>query len=511
MTLSSYANFSLDRAAAGTLKSKLRDEILRRIRLGTLRPGDRLPPSRRLADDLAINRGTVSAVYDELVEGGVLTSHVGRGTFVSPEVSLDVLGPEGSAGDGYRWRDHFSDAEPWSRERALLAEAMARGGGGKISFAGLVPDEAFFPAETFRKALNDVLREEGSALLSYGPPNGHDGFLAFLRAYLSGQRGVAVSDEELLVVNGSQQALDLLGRAFLRPGDTVLVESPSYYGALEIFKGYGARFVTVPVDDEGMVVEEMEPVLARERPKLIYVMPTFQNPTGSCMSPERRDALVKLAVRYEIPLVEDDFDGELYYGDPPPPAVKAQPAARDVIYIGTPSKMLFPGLRIGWVAAPAPVIRRLSRMKQLSDLSGSQLLQAALARFARSGGLETHTARVRAAYGERVDRLLRALKRHMPAGVSWTRPRGGLSLLVALPAGADSSELLKAAADAGVVFTPGRLFFLNDGARYLRLSFGTVATDDVDEGVRRLARVIKQALGRGVRGPAGRDVALPPV
>jgi GntR family transcriptional regulator/MocR family aminotransferase len=511
MTMSNDTNFTLDRKAAGTLKTKLREEILRRIRLGALRPGDRLPPSRRLADDLAVNRGTVSVVYDELVEEGILTSHVGRGTFVSPEVSLDVLGPEPSGNERYRWRDHFSDTEPPSRERALLADALARGGSGMISFAGLVPDEAFFPAETFRKALNTVLREQGSSLLSYGPPNGHDDFLVFLREYLAGQRGVSVDADELLVVNGSQQALDLLGRAFLRPGDTVLVESPSYYGALEIFKGYGARFVTVPVDDDGIVVEDMEPVLARERPKLIYVMPTFQNPTGACMSPARREALVKLAVRYETPLVEDDFDGELYYDAPPPPAVKARPGAADVIYIGTPSKMLFPGLRIGWVAAPVPVIRHLSRMKQVSDLSGSQLLQAALARFARSGGLETHTERVRAAYWERVEVLLRALKQHMPRGVSWTRPRGGLSLLVALPEGADTGELLEAAADAGVVFTPGRLFFLEDGARYLRLSFGTVPTDDVDEGVRRLARVVKQALGRAVREPAGRDMAMPPV
>jgi 2-aminoadipate transaminase len=511
MTMSSTSNFRLDRAGEGTLKTKLRDEILRRIRLGALRPGDRLPPSRRLADDLGINRGTVSAVYDALVEDGVLTSHVGRGTFVSSEVSLDVLGPESSGNGRYRWRDHFSDTEPPSRERALLADALARGGSGMISFAGLVPDEAFFPAETFRKALNSVLREQGSTLLSYGPPGGHDDFLAFLVEYLAGQRGVSVTTDELLVVNGSQQALDLLGRAFLRPGDTVLVESPSYYGALEIFRGYGARFVTVPVDDDGVVVEEMEPVIARERPKLIYVMPTFQNPTGACMSPARREALVKLAVRYETPLVEDDFDGELYYDAPPPPAVKGRPGAEDVVYIGTPSKMLFPGLRIGWVAAPVPVVRHLTRMKQVSDLSGSQLLQAALARFARSGGLTVHTDRVRAAYGERVDRLLRALQRNMPPGVSWTRPRGGLSLLVALPEGADSGDLLEAAADAGVVFTPGRLFFLDDGARYLRLSFGTVPTADVDEGVRRLGRAVKQVLGRGVREPADRNVAVPPV
>lgn len=506
-------NFAIDLKGPGTLKAKLREEILRRIRLGILRPGDRLPPSRPLADELDINRGTVSAVYDELVEEGVLSSHVGRGTFVSPEVSLDVLGPAHSGNGGFRWSDHFSEAEPLPRERMILSEAVAKGKGkGKlISFGGLIPDETLFPAESFRKALDDAFREGGASLLSYGPPNGHDVFLKFLRSYLSEQRGVEIENHELLVVNGSQQALDLLSRTFLRPGDTVLVESPSYYGALEIFRGYGARLISVPVDEQGMRVEELEPILARERPKMMYVMPTFQNPTGSCMSPARREALVRLSVRYETPLIEDDFDGELYYDGPPPPAVKSHRDARDVIYIGTPSKMLFPGLRIGWVAAPRPVIQHLSHMKQVSDLSGSQLLQVALARFANSGDLEKHVLRVRKTYGERVDRLLAALKKTMPKGVSWTRPRGGLALLMALPEGTDTGDFLEEAVENGVVFTPGRLFYLSGGARYLRLSFGNVATEDVEEGVKRLARVLKRALGRGVREPAAGDVALPPV
>jgi DNA-binding transcriptional MocR family regulator len=256
----------------------------------------------------------------------------------------------------------------------------------------------------------------------------------------------------------------------------------------------------------------MESVLARERPKMIYVMPTFQNPTGSCLSPARREALVKLASRFEIPLVEDDFDGELYYDGPPPPALKTHPESDAVIYIGTPSKMLFPGLRIGWVAGPEPVIRHLSSIKQMADLSGSQLLQAALARFAQSGGLKKHMTRVREAYGERVTRLLSALEKHMPKGVTWTRPRGGLSLLITLPAGVDTGELLEEAVDKGVLFTPGRLFFVNGGANHLRLTFGNIPTQDVEEGVKRLARVLRRALGRpAARTRAASGVSLPPV
>jgi len=511
MTGPPLSQFTLDREAPGSLKQKLREEILRRIRLGVLRPGEQLPPSRRLAEDLEVNRGTVSAVYDELVTEGILDSHVGRGTFVARGLSLEVLGPGESPGL-FRWRDHFTALDVHPRERTLLAEIAARGREDVISFAGLVPDEALFPTETFRQALNTVLQEDGASLLSYGPPDGHEPFLDFLAGYLAETRGVRIGPNELLAVNGSQQALDLLGRAFLRPGDTVLVEEPSYYGALEIWKSYGARLVGVPVDANGVVVEGMEAVIARERPKLMYVMPTFQNPTGTTLSAARREALVRLAARYEVPLVEDDFDGELYYGDPPPPALKTLPESEPVIYIGTPSKMLFPGLRIGWVAASEPVVRHLSRLKQVSDLSGSQLLQAALARFAASGALREHSDRVREAYGERVRRLLRALERHLPRGVRYTRPRGGLSLLVTLPGGVDTSELLEEAAAKGVLFTPGRLFFINDGADHLRLTFGNVRTEDVEEGVKRLARVLRRALGRKAAAtrPAN-GYSIPPV
>lgn len=511
ITVPTLSQFALDRESPGSLKQKLRAEILRRIRLGLLRPGEQLPPSRRLAEDLQVNRGTVSAVYDELTEEGILDSHVGRGTFVTRGLRLEVLGPTEAPGP-FRWRDHFTDADVHPRERARMAELAARGGEDAISFAGLVPDEALFPTESFRRALNTVLREAGASLLSYGPPDGHEPFLDFLGGYLAETRGLRAGPNELLAVNGSQQALDLLGRAFLRPGDTVLVEEPSYYGALDIWRSYGARLVGAPVDAHGVVVEGMEALIARERPKLIYVMPTFQNPTGATLSTDRREALVRLAARYEVPLVEDDFDGELYYGDPPPPALKTLPDSEPVIYVGTPSKMLFPGLRIGWVAASEPVVRHLSRLKQVSDLSGSQLLQAALARFAASGALREHSDRVREAYGERVHRLLRALERHLPRGVTFTRPRGGLSLLVSLPEGVDTSQLLEEAVDKGVIFTPGRLFFLNDGGSHLRLTFGNVRTEDVEEGVRRLAKVIRRAIGRkgaAVRPESG--YSIPPV
>ena len=502
----------IDRHAPGSLVENLKGEILRRIRLGLLRPGDRLPPTRRLAGELGVHRGTVTAAYEALREDGVLTGHVGRGTFVAMGLALADLGPARRENGEFRWQDHFAGFDPPVEDGVVSEAAVIAAGREVISFAGGVPDPALFPTDSFRQAVDAVLRDEGSALLGYGPPEGQASFVRFLRGYLGERGGLRLGDDELLVVNGSQQALDLIARAFLRPGDTVLVEEPSYYGALELFRGYGARLVGVPVDSEGLRVDALEMILARERPKLLYVMPTFQNPTGSCLSAERRPALVRLSARYEVPLVEDDFDGELYFGAPPPAPLKSLSDAQGVLYIGTPSKMLFPGLRIGWIAAAEPVIRRLSRIRRMADLSGSSLLQAALARFAESGALTRHTELVRDAYGRRVLRLLEALERHMPPGVSWTRPQGGLSLLLSLPEGLDAAALLPEAARAGVLYSPGRLFFVNDGARHLRLSFGNVATDKVEEGAKRLGGVLRREIAREKKAPRrARGEAFPPV
>jgi len=500
-------NISLDRSAPGTLKDKLKIALLAQIRSGALRSGDRLPPTRILADQLGLNRGTVSSVYDELVAEGVLNAHVGRGTYVEG-IAMDDEARQGP----FRWTDHFTDLEVVPRERELLAQASRLAGPDTISFAGLVPDESLYPVRALGKALSEVLEEHGAPLLAYGPPGGHDTFLDFLRAYLAEERGVVQGVEELLVVNGSQQAVDLLARAFLRAGDTVLVEEPSYYGALEIFRGYGARLVGIPVDDQGMTVQGLEAVLAREHPKFMYVMPTFQNPTGSTLPAPRREELVRLSSRYRVPIIEDDFDGELYYDDAPPRPLKSLAGAEGVIYIGTPSKMLFPGLRIGWVAAAEPVIRRLSRIKQVSDLSGSPLLQAALARFANAGELKKHMPVVRKAYGRRMRRLLASLEEQMPEGVTWTRPKGGLSILVSLPAGLDSTELLPEAIAHGVMFTPGRLFFTRDGANHLRLSIGRVNEQAAETGARRLGEVLRDALAKSKKaGRRERGAVLPPV
>jgi len=498
--------YHLDRQASGPLYVQLKEQILHQVRLGGLRAGDRLPPTRDLARRLGINRGTVSAAYDELLDEGVLRSHVGRGTFVASEVPQGALRTPAVADGAIRWADHFAGAEPATRRRF-----PDTGGARVIPFHRNVPDETLFPSEAFRVALDSVLREEGGPLLGYAPAEGYPGFAEFLRSYAAETRGIEVDPGEVLVVNGSQQALDLICRTFLRPGDTVAVEEPTYTGALDLFRSFDVPVVAVPTDAQGILVDEAETLLARERPRFLYVMPTYQNPTGRSWSPLRRKALVSLAARFEVPVGEDDFDGELFYEEHPPAPLKSLPGSRGVIYIGTPSKTLFPGLRIGWILADAPVVDRLSRLKQVADLSGSQLLQAAFARFAAGEASVEHKLRVREVYRARRDHLLAALETHLPRGSSWTRPDGGMSLLVTLPAGADAEAVLAETAPRGILFTPGRWFFLGNESHRLRLCFGSVADSDIEPAVRVLSDAVRTVLGRSPRpGPAA-ESALPSV
>jgi len=507
----------IDRDSQDPLYEQVKAALSRLIVEGVLNPGDELPASRVLANDLSLNRGTITAAYDELVSEGLLYRHVGRGTFVANRDQLtSVLGsskptPRPGAGS-IRWQELY--AQDPLKDRDPLAPQITRWAqrDGMISFAGGVPDSALFPTEDFRLALNRALKEEGAKLLMYGTTAGHRPFIEFLRHYLV-ERGVGATPDEILIVNGSQQGIDLISRTLVAPGDSILVEDPTYYGALNLFRTLRARIIPVPVDDQGLNVDALERILAHERPKFLYTMPTFQNPTGVSMTLERRRRLVQLCADHNVPILEDDFDGELLYDGDNLPPLKGLPEGHDVIYTGTFSKMLFPGIRLGWIVAPAQVIERLAAAKQAADLSTSLLFQAAMVRFAEGKRLRRHAEVVCAEYRKRRDTLLRSLQKEMPDGVSWTRPAGGFSLVVRLPAPMDSAELLTHAADLGVLYTPGRVFSLSGEKGLLRLSFGNSKVDQIQEGVRRLAKAVRDEILRGNK-VSGRRLAMagaPPV
>jgi len=477
---------NLDRGSDVPIYIQIRDQIRDLILSGDLPAGARLPPERELAATLGVNRTTVSNAYHELAADGLVEGQVGRGTIVCSLPGAETL--EAPFPQPLHWSEYFVEGQardPLVRELiALCAREDV------ISLAGAVPAPDLYPIERFAQAMDTVLRGHGRTLLQYCPTEGHYGFREALSEWAAG-RGIAASPENILVLSGSQQGLDLIARAMIEPGTTVVVESPSYLGALDVFRAAGARLLTVPMDEEGMRVDLLERLLERYRPQLIYTLPTFQNPSGRVMSAQRRQALLSLAEQHQVPILEDDPYGELYYGDPPPPAVKSLDRRGHVIYLSTFSKILLPGIRIGWLVAPRPVVDRLTSIKQHADLNSNTPAQWALVEFIRQGWLDEHLAMLRRAYPRRLAAMLSALHEYVPKGMRWNEPAGGLHLWCHLEGGLRTRDLLAEAARRRVAFVAGEAFHADGGGENaLRLNFSYPDRDGIREGIRRLSEAI---------------------
>jgi GntR family transcriptional regulator/MocR family aminotransferase len=501
----------IDRAQPVPVGQQIRSHLERLIRQGFLAPGVKLPATRELAPDLGVNRATVALAYRELVSAGLARARVGQGTFVAArDARSEPAGPPPP--QRFDWSGLFSKGSQLvavDRRRREVWSSPARAGAGVISLAGGMPDSGLFPTEAFRRVLNRVIRTEGRDLLQYYPVGGYPPLRQFLSSYLL-KFGVEARPEELLIVNGSQQGLDLIARVLLDPGDFVAIEEPSYPRAIQVFRSFGGQLLPIPLGEHGLRLDLLGRVLARHAPKLLYCQPNAHNPTGLTMTAAARRELLELAGRHRVPVVEDGFDGSLSFGQRPPTPLKALDPSGLVLHIGTFSKILFPGLRLGWLVAPAALLERLEIAKQLSDIHTSPLIQAAVYHFCRRRLLERHLARCAAEYGRRRLRLLRSLAAWMPKGVTWTDSQGGFSLLLTLPEGMDAGALLPRALECGVLFTPGSVFFADGGGeRTLRLSFSSVSARRIDEGVRRLAEVVRQAMNRPPRNAAVERSTVP--
>jgi 2-aminoadipate transaminase len=381
---------------------------------------------------------------------------------------------------------------------------------GVISFAGGLPAPEVFPVERFKQACHKVLTEQAASALQYGATEGYEPLRELIAANMS-RYGIKAKVENVLITSGSQQALDLIGKLFINAGDRVLVEAPTYLGALQAFNIYGAEYESVPIDENGLRTDLMEEPL-RSGPKFMYVLPNFQNPAGTTLSEVRRHELVLLADRFGIPIVEDDPYGQLRYeGEHLPPLVvlDRENLRRDngysignVIYLSTFSKTLAPGLRLGWIVAPPDVISKLVQLKQGTDLHTSTFTQFVAYEVARDGFLDKHVKLIRQVYRERRDVMLQALQEFFPPEVTWTHPHGGLFLWVTLPAGLDIEAILKSALEQNVAFVPGDSFYANhgpkndgrEGSRHMRLNFSNAAPEQLREGIRRLAGAVKSHL-----------------
>lgn len=477
---------SLNRNSPQPLYTQLAHDIQRRIRSGALPPGARLPTVRELARQLGVTRLTVHTAYSELQAGGWVEATVGRGTFVAAQTEASAAMPE-----------HGRDLSPPNILNDMVRLARLPGMR-SLAMADAAPD--LYPQRDFARALEEALGA-GAAVLSYAASQG-DPLLRTTLADLLRERGVDAGPDEIVITSGVTQAMSLLARTLAQPGDAVLVEQPTYLGLLNILAAQGLRAVGAPLDDEGLVVEALEPLIQEHRPRFIYTIPVFQNPSGVCLSERRRPQLLALAERYRIPVVEDDIYSALVYEGSAPPALKAADRSGLVITISSFSKSLIPGARIGYVVAAPAVVSRLVAAKQADDLCSPPLLQRALALFVQHGWLASHLRRALPQYRERRDALLNSMARHFPSGVRWTVPRGGFCSWVALPPGTSVSDLYLAAFERGVGFAPGDVFFAQPHQPpFMRLSFSSLPPELIDEGTKILGQLIGMQANRRIFVP----------
>ena len=371
---------------------------------------------------------------------------------------------------------------------------------GIISFAGGFPDSAMFDVDGIREAVNLALREEPGAALQYGATEGYQPLREQIAAFMAGKGAQQIAPENLIVTTGSQQALDLLGKTMISPGDKVIVEGPTFLATIQCFRLYGAELISAPIDADGVNTDELEKLIAEHKPKFVYLIPTFGNPSGALLPLERRKKVLELAVQTNTLVVEDDPYGDLYFGEAPPPsllALSAQiPGSRELlVYCGSLSKVLSPGLRVGWMVAPAELLAKATMCKQFSDAHTSTFAQATAAKYLQAGRMPATLAKVRAVYGERAQAMGDALRQDLGDALAFEQPQGGLFVWARLTGArgkvADGNVMAKRAIDQGVALVPGTPFYCaNPDAATLRLSFATADVARIREGVARLAQAL---------------------
>jgi DNA-binding transcriptional MocR family regulator len=454
------------------------------IARGELPSGSRLPPERELASRLQISRTTVVSAYRELESKGLLRGYVGRGTFV-------CAAPEPS-GTPFAWRGKIASAALRSSD-STMRDAMRHASDTRmLSLSAGEPAIDCFPTEAFQRAIDHVLTRDAPSAWRHGPTEGQPA----LRQAIADR--FRVPAESVLILAGAQQGLDLLARCLVDPGDAVIMDRPGYLGAIQSFRAAGAKLIGWDVLRGD--VDELEDALVRYRPKLIYTNPSFHNPTGVTMPIRTRRELLRLAERYRVPIVEDGTYRELSFGDPPPAALHEIDNQNLVIHLNSFSKVLAPGLRLGWLSATPSIVEQIALIKQRLDPHTQNLVQFAMSRLLIDGSFDAHVKKLRAEHARRCAQMLAAMQKHIPAGsIRVVRPQGGLYLWCRLLPGSSSRELLDHALSHGVAFVPGHAFYADPaGETELRLCFSSVLPASIDEAIRKLAVSLQEA-GRAPR------------
>jgi len=489
----------LNRQKDKPLYLQVADQLRTQIENGKLLPKTRLPASRTLAKKLGVNRITVVNAYAELEAEGLVATRVGSGTYVTaPKAPVALTTPASTPVP--RWSS-FSNRQPWNANQMLGEMMRMARQPGVISFAGGTPASEFLPVNEFRRALNDVLRRDGAEALQYEDAGGY----MPLRETIAGrlrQQNIAVTGDDILITAGCQQATDIALRVLARDDDSQLVvEDPCYLGLLDLVTSRQITPLPVPIDKQGMQTDRLEQMIVRHRPRLIYLTPSFQNPTGLTMPLSRRKVLLEIATRYGVPILEDTSYDDLRYQGQPLPTLKSLDTADLVFQAGGFSKTLVPGIRIGYLVAPEGLQERIVATKQTADILTSPLNQRALHAYLTGGYYPQHLATVRAAYQARREAMIKAAEQYFPAEARWRRPEGGMYLWVEMSAnGPTATELYLTAINYSVAFSIGSVFSASGSFNYaMRLSFAAHAPDEIEEGMRRLGKAWKELLARPTR------------
>ena len=448
------------------------------ISRGDLPSGAKIPPERELARRLRISRTTVVSAYRELESRGLLRGYVGRGTFV-------CAAPEPS-GAPFAWRGKIASAALRANDSTLRDTIRNSSDARLLSLAAGEPAIDCFPTAAFQQAIDHVLQRDARAVWRLGPTEGQ----AVLRGAVAER--FAVPAESVLILAGAQQGLDLLARCLIDPGDAVILDRPGYLGAIQSFRAAGAKLIGWDVLRAD--VDELEDLMLRYRPKLIYTNPTFGNPTGATLTVRTRREILRLAERYRVPIVEDATYSELYFHEPPPPSLRELDDHNLVIHLNSFSKVMAPGLRLGWLSAAPSIIEQLALIKQRLDPHTQNLVQFAMARLIRQGSFDEHLKTLRTEHARRCAAMLAAVQRHVPSmALRFSRPNGGLYLWCRLLPGVSARALLDRTLAAGVAFVPGHAFYPDEaGDGEMRICFSSVVPSAMDDAIRRLARCLAE-------------------
>ncbi len=497
-TIPIHSFIKLERTNAVPLYQQICQGLREAILSGELAEGTHLPTERALAHDLGVNRTTVMNAYHELASEGLIEGHVGRGTVVKRSY-FNYDDEDDLEQDIPTWLLGLAAGEDaiLGPDARVLSEISTLGERREIiSLAAGTPALDLLPAELLQTIIGDGLLNARQSALGYCPVEGLQSLRREIAMYMR-RRGVAVDTRNILILSGSTQGIGLVSRFLLNAGDEVVVEVPTYLGAIQTFRALGARVIGVPTDSEGMRVDLLESILTRRRPRFIYTLPTFQNPTGVVMAPERRRRLLLLARRYQIPILEDDPYGEIYFEGKAPQPLKALDTYDHVLYLSTFSKILAPGLRVAWLVAPETMIERLSLHKQVFDLNTNALGQWAVSELLQRGLLDEHLETLRTCYRHKRDIMLQAIHAHWPAHTRVDRPAGGFHLWCRLPGDMRARSLLREAAQERVAFIIGEPFHVDGGGhQYIRLSFASPDEERIEEGMRRIGDVMRRMQAR---------------